>query len=134
MPDMELIKSIHRVWLELAETKSKAKKVKADLKDIAEQNDEWREVQEEIAELKNKRTYAKKLLEADKDYQVVNSELDELKYKGKDLSEILSHHLLEYYGKENATQIEDPEGAVRSIILSAKVGYPEQLALETQQD
>lgn len=126
MPNMELIQSIHSTWLDLIETKRKVKSTKANLKGIAEQNEEYRELEKEIKVLTDKRKEAKKILEADKDYQTVNSELEELKFRQKDLKEILSHHLVKYYGAEHTSEIEDPEGEVREIILSAKMGAVER--------
>jgi predicted nucleic acid-binding Zn-ribbon protein len=108
--------------IELAETRGKMKKIKDDLKDIAEQNDEYRAVQEELKETSEKRATAKKLLEADKDYQVVNSELEELKFKYKDLQEIMSHHLVTFFSETNETQLTTPEGETLQVVVSAKLG------------
>ena len=96
-----------------------------DLKDVLLQNEEYQALQEEIKELTTKRQTAKKLLEADRDYQTINAELEELKFKQKDLQEIMSHHLVAHYNQTQDTQIKDPEGEVRQIILSAKIGKPE---------
>jgi len=123
--DESTLQAIHRLMLELAETRQKMKMVKEQLKDIAEQNDEYRALQEELKELSGKRQTAKKLLEADKDYQVMNSELEELKFKLKDLGEIMSHHLVTYFAETQATQITDDQGETRQVIVSAKIGKPE---------
>jgi len=120
--DKTTLDAIHRLMLELAETRGKMKKIKDDLKDIAEQNDEFRAVQEELKEAGEKRATAKKLLEADKDYQVVNSELEELKFKYKDLQEIMSHHLVTYFSETNETQLTTPEGETLQVVVSAKLG------------
>jgi predicted nucleic acid-binding Zn-ribbon protein len=125
--DKTTLDAIHRLMLEIAETRGKMKTVKDQLKDVAEQNDEYRALQEELKEVSAKRQTAKKLLEADKDYQVVNSELEELKFKHKDLQEIMSHHLVTYFTETQNMQITDSDGETRQVILSAKVGKAEAL-------
>ncbi|MBW4061993.1 hypothetical protein HJC99_05475 [Candidatus Saccharibacteria bacterium] len=120
--DKTTLEAVHRLMLELAETREKMKHIKDDLKDIAEQNDEYRALAEELKEASVKRQTAKKLLEADKDYQTVNSELEELKFKYKDLQEIMSHHLVTYFSETNETQIASPEGDSMQVVVSAKLG------------
>ena len=120
--DKTTVDAIQRLMIELAETRGKMKKIKDDLKDIAEQNDEFRALQEELKEVSEKRATAKKLLEADKDYQVVNSELEELKFKYKDLMEIMSHHLVTYFSESGETQLTTPNGEVLQVVVSAKLG------------
>jgi predicted nucleic acid-binding Zn-ribbon protein len=120
--DKTTLDAIHRLMIELSETSGKMKKIKEDLKDIAEQNDEYRAVQEELKEATEKRATAKKLLEADKDYQVVNSELEELKFKYKDLQEIMSHHLVTYFSETNETSLPMPNGETMQVVVSAKLG------------
>lgn len=122
MEDKTTLDAIHRLMLELAETRGKMKTVKDQLKDIAEQNDEYRAIQEELKEAATKRQTAKKLLEADKDYQLVNSELEEQKFKLKDLQEIMSHHLVTYFSETNETQLTTPEGDTMQVVVSAKLG------------
>jgi hypothetical protein len=125
MEDKTTVDAIHRLMLEQAELRGKMKTVKDQLKDVLEQNDEYRAIAEELKEVSGKRATAKKLLEADKDYQLVNSELEELKFKHKDLQEILSHHLVNYFAETQATQITDEAGETRQVIVSAKIGKPE---------
>jgi hypothetical protein len=120
--DKTTLDAIHRLMLELAETRGKMKTIKDDLKDIAEQNDEYRVLQEELKEVAVKRQTAKKLLEADKDYQVVNSELEELKFKYKDLQEIMSHHLVTLFSETNETQVTTPDGDTLQILVNARLG------------
>src|SRR5580704_10041773 len=118
--DKTTLDAIHRLMIEIAETRGKMKTVKDQLKDIAEQNDEYRALEEELKELTTKRQTAKKVLESDRDYQQVNTELDELKFKYKDLQEIMSHHLVNYFSETQATQITDEAGETRQVIVSAK--------------
>ena len=122
--DKTTLQAVHRLMLELAETRQKMKTVKDQLKDVMEQNDEYRAIAEELKELGEKRTRAKKLLEADKDFQLVNSELEELKFKYKDLVEIMSHHLVTYFSETQATEIETPDGDSMQVVVSAKLGKP----------
>lgn len=122
MEDKTTLDAIHRLMLELAETRGKMKKIKDDLKDIADQNEEYRAIQEELKEVSEKRATAKKLLEADKDYQVVNSELEELKFKYKDLVEIMSHHLVTYFSESGETSLTTPDGETLQVVVSAKLG------------
>jgi len=125
MEDKTTLDAVHRLMLEIAETRGKMKTVKDQLKDIAEQNEEYRALAEELKEVATKRQTAKKLLEADKDYQVVNSELEELKFKYKDLQEIMSHHLVTYFSETKETQITDNDGEKRQVVLTAKIGKTE---------
>lgn len=120
--DKTTLEAVHRLMLEMAETRQKMKTVKDQLKDVMEQNDEYRAIAEELKELSEKRTRAKKLLESDKDYQLVNSELEELKFKYKDLQEIMSHHLVTYFTETQTTEIETPEGDSMQVVVSAKLG------------
>jgi predicted nucleic acid-binding Zn-ribbon protein len=122
--DKTTLQAVHRLMLEMAETRQKMKTVKDNLKDVMEQNDEYRAIAEELKEVSEKRTKAKKLLEADKDYQLVNSELEELKFKYKDLMEIMSHHLVTYFSETGGTEIETPEGDSMQVVVSAKLGKP----------
>ena len=122
MEDKTTLDAIHRLMVEIAETRGKMKTVKDQLKDIAEQNDEYRALQEELKEVSEKRATAKKLLEADKDYQLVNSELEELKFKYSDLAEIMSHHLVTYFRESGETQVTTPEGETLQVVVSAKLG------------
>jgi predicted nucleotidyltransferase len=123
--DEKTIDAIHRLLQEMTETRGKLKAMNMDLKDVMEQNDDYRKIQDELKELTGKRAQAKKLLEADKDYQTIASEVEELKFKMKDLSEILSHHLVTYYDETRQTEIKDNDGEVRPVIISAKIGKPE---------
>lgn len=125
MEDERTIDAIHRLMLEIEETRQKAKDIKDNVKDVLLQNEEYQALQEEIKDLTGKRQQAKKALEADRDYQTLNSELEELKFKLKDLQEIMSHHLVTYYNETQDTTIKDSSGEVRQLILSARVGKPE---------
>lgn len=126
--DESTISAIHRLMLEIEETRKKTKDIRDNLKDVELQNSEYQELQEELKELTVKRQVAKKLLEADRDYQVLNSEMEELKFKLKDLQEIMSHHLVTYYNETQETQIKGADGETRQLLLSARVGKPEMLA------
>lgn len=126
--DETTLDAIHRLMLEIEETKGKAKEFKQQLKDTMEQNEEYRQLQDEVKELTVKRQAAKKILEADRDYQTISAEVEELKFKLKDLQEIMSHHLVTYYNEAKEPYIRDSDGEVRQVILSAKVGKPEAIA------
>src|SRR3982751_5581619 len=128
MEDETTVGAIHRLMEEMEDTRHKIKDMRDNLKDVLLQNEEYQALQEEIKEMTTKRQQAKKLLEADHDFQTINSELEELKFKQKDLQEIMSHHLVTYYSETQETQIKDPDGETRQLILSAKVGKPEMLA------
>ena len=129
--DETTLEAIHRLMIEIEETKGKMKEFKQQLKDTMEQNEEYRNLQEELKELTAKRQTAKKILEADNDYQTINAEVDELKFKLKDLQEIFSHHLVTHYNATQEPYIKDNDGEVRQVLLSAKVGKPE--AIQPQQ-
>lgn len=122
MEDKTTLEAVHRLMVEMAETRQKMKMLKEQLKDIAEQNDEFRAIQEELKEATAKRQAAKKILEADKDYQVMNSELEEEKFKAKDLGEIMSHHLVTYFSETNETSLQTPSGETLQVVVSAKLG------------
>ncbi len=125
--DESTVGAIHRLMQEVEETNQRIKAMRDNLKDVLAQNEEYKALQEEIKELTVKRQQAKKILEADRDFQTLNSELEELKFKQKDLHEIMSHHLVTYYNETQDTTIKDPDGEVRQLILSAKVGKPEAI-------
>ena len=125
--DETTLSAIHRLMLEMEETRGKIKGMRDNIKDVLLQNEEYQQLQEEIKELSEKRKKAKSLLESDRDFQTLNSELEELKFKLKDLQEIMSHHLVTHYNDTRETQIKDSEGEVRQIILSAKVGKPDAI-------
>jgi predicted nucleic acid-binding Zn-ribbon protein len=123
--DETTMQAIHRLMIEIEETRQKMKSMRDNIKDVLLQNEEYQALQEEIKELTGKRQTAKKMLEADRDFQSLNSELEELKFKSKDLQEIMSHHLVTYYNETQETQIKDSDGEVRQVILNAKIGKPE---------
>lgn len=123
--DETTLGAVHRVLLEVEDTKEQLRNFRQQLKDTVEQNQDYQELQDEVKELTIKRQVAKKLLEADKDYQLANSEVEELKFKLKDLGEILSHHLVTYYNETNETVITDTDGEKRQVILTAKIGKSE---------
>lgn len=125
MEDETTIQAIYRLMQELEEVRQKTRAMRDNLKDVLLQNEEYQSLQEEIKELTVKRQQVKKVLESDRDYQVINSELEELKFKQKDLQEIMSHHLVTHYNQTQETQIKDPDGEVRQILLSARIGKPE---------
>ena len=60
MEDKDTLEAIHRLMLEIAETRQKMKDVKEQLKDIAEQNDEYRAIQEDLKEATAKRQTAER--------------------------------------------------------------------------
>lgn len=128
--DESTVGAIHRLMSEAEETRQQIKAMRDNLKDVLLQNEEYQALQEEVKEMTVKRQQAKKLLESDRDFQTLNGELEELKFKQKDLQEIISHHLVTYYNETQETQIKSPDGEVRQLILSAKVGKPEILASE----
>lgn len=119
--------AIHRLMQEVDETRGKIKDMRDNVKDVLLQNAEYQKLQEELKELTTKRQQAKKLLDSDRDFQTMNSELEELKFKLKDLQEIMSHHLVTHFNETHETVIKDPDGEVRQIVLSAKVGRPEMI-------
>jgi TolA-binding protein len=123
--DETTLAAIHRLMVEMEETRAKIKDMRDNIKDVLLQNEEYQTLQEELKELTGKRQQAKKLLEADRDFQTLNSELDELKFKLKDLQEIMSHHLVTHYNETQEITIKDADGEVRQIMLSARVGKPE---------
>ncbi len=123
--DETTLAAIHRLMVEMEETRDKMKAMRDNIKDVLLQNEEYQALQEEIKDLTGKRQQAKKLLEADRDFQALNTELEELKFKLKDLQEIMSHHLVTHYSDSRELQIRDNDGEVRQIILSARVGKPE---------
>ncbi len=125
--DETTVGSIHRLMLELEDTRGKIKDMRDNLKDVLLQNEEFQALQEELKELTTKRQQAKKLLESDRDFQTLNSELDELKFKLKDLQEIMSHHLVTHFNDTREMIIQDAEGEMRQILLNAKVGKPEAI-------
>ncbi len=119
------IESIHRLMQELAETREKVRGLRDQLTDIMESNEEYRKVADEIKELTKKRAEAKRALADDHDYQVLSADLDDYRLKIRDLSDILSQHLVLYYNQTHQTKIVDQGGETRSVILTAKVGKTE---------
>lgn len=125
--DKNTTKEINRLLPEIAQTKEQIKTLRSQLKDALTQNEEYVKLQAKIKELADKRAEGKKLLLADRDYVKLNTEIEELCYKLKDLNEILSHYLINYYNQTNKTQIIDDQGDTRQVILQAKIGQPEAL-------
>lgn len=119
------LESIHRLMQEAGETREKVRTIRDQIKDVMEQNDEYRAIAEEIKELTKKRAEAKKALAEDKDYEILSADLDDYRLKLKDISEILSQHLVLYYNQTQQTKIVDQGGDTRSVIISAKLGKTE---------
>lgn len=125
MEDETTINAIYRLLDEMRETRERIKDMKENIKDVLLQNAEYQAIQEDLKALTAKRQEAKKLLEADRDYQALLSELEELKFKQKDLTEIMSHHLVVHRDSTGDNIVKDPEGEARQIIVNAKLGKPE---------
>ena len=125
MEERSTLEAIHQIIGEMEETRIKIKTVKNNLRDVMEQNDDYRAIADQLKELTAKRAEMKKILSADKDYQAIAADAEELKFKLKDLQEIMSHHLVSYYNDTHSMQIKDPDGEVRQVLLSAKIGKPE---------
>jgi predicted nucleic acid-binding Zn-ribbon protein len=125
MEDRTPLEAIHRILPEIEESRQKCKTIREQLKDVTGQNEDFQQLQEEVKELTNKRAEGRKLLMADKDYQKVNADLEDERIKLKDLQEILSHYLVSYYNETKKTQITDPTGDTRQVILSARIGKTE---------
>lgn len=119
------LESIHRLMQEIAETREKVRNLREQIADVMDQNEEYRQIAEEIKELTKKRAEAKRALADDKGYQVLSADLDDYRLKQRDLSDILSQHLVLYYNQTQQTKIVDQGGETRSVILSAKVGKTE---------
>lgn len=125
MDDKQTLTEIHRLLPEIEETKAKLKVIRANLKDVLEQNDEYKAMQTEISELVTKRAEGRKLLLSDRDYQKLNAEIEDYRFKLRDLEEILSHHLLEHYNRTQKAEVVDSSGNARPMIISAKIGAGE---------
>lgn len=119
------IDAVHRVMAEIREAKDEARVLKEGLKDMLEQMEDYATLQEEVKALAAKRAEFKKSLQSDNEYQKLHTQLEETKFKMKDLQEILSHHLVAYYSESGKTQITDPEGDARPLLISVKLGKPE---------
>jgi len=113
---------IKRLLPEIEETKVQIKTLRDQLRDAIDQNDEYKKLASEIEELAAKRSEARKLLLSDRDYQKLNEELEEYRFKLRDLEEILSSYLLEYYNSTQKYEITDGRGDTRPLIITAKVG------------
>lgn len=127
LSDETTLAAVHRLLVELDETKSKMKTMRDNIKDVLTQNDEIRAIDKQLKETTKLKARRKELLSQDRDYQAINTELAELKFKHKDLLEIMSHHLVTYYNEDHETAIKDPEGDVRQLVLNAKLGKPEAI-------
>ena len=113
---------IKRLLPEIEETRVQIKTLRNQLKDAVDQNDEYKKLAKEIEELASKRSEARKLLLSDRDYQKLNEELEEYRFKLRDLDEILSSYLLEYYNSTQRSEITDERGDTRPLIITARVG------------
>lgn len=122
MADNQVLEEIKRLLPEIEEARTKLKTLRDQLRDTMTQNEEYQKLAEQINELANKRAEARKLLLADKDFQTLTSEIEEYRFKLRDLDEILSSYLVEYYNTTQAQEITDDSGNTRALIISAKVG------------
>lgn len=121
MEKVHSLTEIQRLIPEVAELKAQIKTIRDSLRDVTEQNEDFQKLQAEIDTLAGKRAEAKALLLSDREYQKINTELDDYKFKLKDLQEILSHHLVEYYNQTQKTELTDPNGDTRQLIITAKL-------------
>lgn len=124
--DMELIESIRRVELEIAESSGKIKRLKADRADAVEQLQEHADVQELADKLKEARATLKAAITDDPTVGPITAELEEEQAKLKDLRDILSLHLVRYRETSEKQYIEETDSSkVRPILVTAKLGKPE---------
>ena len=120
--DKQTVVEIQRLLSEIEQTKNDMRTLREQLKDVMEQNDEYKRLEAEIKELTDKRQAAKQVLLDDTAYQKLHEELEDYKFKSRDLNEILSAHLIEYYQQTQRTEVPDKDGSNRPLIISAKVG------------
>lgn len=120
----ELKQSIIRIDQDLADSSTRVKEARADLKDYVVGMDEHKEVQRLIGELKAAKIILKNQLMADADYNAKKSELEELKFKHRDLKDILSNHLVQFRLTNEEDRIVS-DNVQKPIILNGKLGKPE---------
>ncbi len=132
MVDVTIQASIARLDQEILENKTLAKRVRREIAELVQETDEFQEIQRLEGELKAARTKLKIELQGDNQYNTLKSEQEELRFKGKDLKEILSHHLVEYRLTEHMSTVVTEPGVQKQIVLAGKLdkAEPENTRME----
>lgn len=120
--DTPVSNEITQLLAEITDTKNKIKTIRAQAADVLEQNEDHKTLKTASEELAIKRAETRKALLEDRDYEKLSAELEDYRFKLRDLNEILSAHLLEYYNKTQKTELVDRSGATHQVIISAKLG------------
>lgn len=121
--DMELMKSIRRVELDIDESKERIATLKEARQVSLDNMQEYADVTELEGKLKEARETLKWALTDDKDIAPIDADLEEERFKLKDLRDILSVHLLKYRDDTGQNFVEE-EGSkkIRPLIITAKKG------------
>ncbi len=120
--DAPVSTEITQLLAEISVTKNKIKTIRAQAADVLDQNEDHKTLKTASEELATKRAEARKTLLEDRDYEKLSAELEDYRFKLRDLNEILSAHLLEFYNKTQKTELVDRTGATHQVIISAKLG------------
>lgn len=122
--DMLQIRAIHDRELELEAAVRSVKELADERIALIEVLDEYRALQDALTAVKEARVRLKMAVSDNHELNRLEVEIGEAKFKKRDLTEILSHHLVVYTQDTGRDVIRDREGCTRQIELKAKEGKP----------
>ena len=122
--DMQALQAIHRVENEIDDSTKAIKALSEQYTGLIEDLDEYQELEAALTAVKECRVKLKLAIRDNRELNKVEVDISEAKFKRRDLSEILSHHLVVYTQDTGKDVIRDREGRTRQIELKAKEGKP----------
>jgi len=77
---------------------------------------------EQAKQFNDKRKQARETVTNQPHVQEIQMQIKDQKEKLKDLQELLSHYLLEYYNETKSNEVADHEGKARKVVINARLG------------
>ncbi|MCL5411232.1 MAG: hypothetical protein M1150_00600 [Patescibacteria group bacterium] len=106
----------------IEQTRQEIKVLNNMLKDALDNDTSYQALEDEAEAFVAKRKQAKETVMNQPQIQELQMQIKDQKEKLKELQEILSHYLLEYYNETKSIEISDHEGKTRKLVINAKLG------------
>jgi flagellar biosynthesis GTPase FlhF len=106
----------------IEQTRQEIKVLNDMLKDSLTNDTTYQALEEEAKQFNDKRKQARETVTNQPHVQEIQMQIKDQKEKLKDLQELLSHYLLEYYNETKSNEVADHEGKARKVVINARLG------------
>lgn len=103
------------------DTAHELRKLMDHLQDVLETDADYQQVLEEEKKVKDETKDKSVKVKEKPSYRAINDEIKAKRQELKELKEILSQELLEYYKESGELKIEDADGKVKKMVFSVKL-------------